>query len=261
MKVIFQNRYLLDLAASIMFFTRIPINWTFFSKEPPNLTRAAWCFPFVGFIIGILSGMIGDLCILINLPIFLSCSIAVSLSVLITGAFHEDGLADMADGFGAGGSADNINKIMHDSRLGTYGTVSLILAFFIRLSLVIELAELGYSIILILSTGFASGKLALLFLRNSFNTSIFSRTGSIIEYVSPAKLTVATILWLLPSIFIFPFSGILLGIFLVSVALFCIGRMAEKKIGGITGDVLGAGAFLTELVFLFGVIIYLKITF
>ena len=261
MKVIFQNRYLLDLAASIMFFTRIPINWTFFSKEPPNLTRAAWCFPFVGFIIGILSGMIGDLCILINLPIFLSCSIAVALSVLITGAFHEDGLADMADGFGAGGSADNINKIMHDSRLGTYGTVSLILAFLIRLSLVIELVELGYSIILILSIGFASGKLALLFLRNSFNTSIFSKTGSIIENVSPVKLTVATILWLLPSIFIFPFSGILLGIFLVSVTLFCIGRMAEKKIGGVTGDVLGAGAFLTELVFLFGVIIYLKITF
>ena len=66
-----------------------------------------------------------------------------NLSIVLTGAFHEDGLADMADGFGAGGTAVKINKIMHDSRLGTYGTAALTLGLLIRLGLVVSLVELG----------------------------------------------------------------------------------------------------------------------
>ena len=146
-----------------MFFTRIPVNWKFFSKKPPNLTSAAWSFPIIGFLIGIISGFIGELCIFMNLSIFLSCTIAIAFSVIITGAFHEDGLADMADGFGAGGSPKKINKIIHDSRLGTYGTAALTLGLLIRLGLAINMVELGYSLILILSSSFASGKLSIIY--------------------------------------------------------------------------------------------------
>ena len=103
---------------------------------------------------------------------------------MITGAFHEDGLADIADGFGAGGSPEKINKIIHDSRLGTYGTIALTLGLLIRLGLAINLVELGYSLILILSSSFASGKLSIIFTRNFFTVSTFSKTGSIIEAVS-----------------------------------------------------------------------------
>ena len=109
MKILFQNKYLLDFLAAIMFFTRIPINWQFFSNKPPDLTKAAWCFPLIGSVIGIISGILGDICLFFNLSIFLSCTIAITLSVIITGAFHEDGLADMADGFGAGGSPATVS--------------------------------------------------------------------------------------------------------------------------------------------------------
>ena len=57
MKILLQNKYLLDFLAAIMFFTRIPINWQFFSNKPPNLTKAAWCFPLIGSVIGIISGL------------------------------------------------------------------------------------------------------------------------------------------------------------------------------------------------------------
>ena len=173
MKFFLKNSYLLDLIASVMFFTRIPVNWNYFSNKPPNLTKAAWSFPIIGFLVGILSGIFGDLCMFIDLPIFLSCVIAITFSIVLTGAFHEDGLADMADGFGAGGTAVKINKIMHDSRLGTYGTAALTLGLLIRLGLVVSLVELGNSLILILSVGFASGKLAIIFLRNLYKTSKF----------------------------------------------------------------------------------------
>ena len=258
MKTILKNRVVLDFFASLMFFTRIPVNWKFFSNKPPNLTNAAWSFPLIGYIIGIISGFIGELCININLSIFLSCTIAIAFSVMITGAFHEDGLADMADGFGAGGSPEKINKIIHDSRLGTYGTTALTLGLLIRLGLAINLVELGYSLILILSSSIASGKLSIIFTRNYFTVSTFSKTGSIIETVSTKMLVIASLIWLIPVIYFFPFWGVLIGVFLILGVIFFIGKMSQKKIGGITGDVLGAIAFTTELVFLLGIIIYLR---
>ena len=258
MKTLLKNRVMLDFFASLMFFTRIPVNWKFFSNKPPNLTSAAWSFPLIGFLIGTISGFIGDVCIIMNLSIFLSCTIAIAFSVIITGAFHEDGLADIADGFGAGGPPEKINKIIHDSRLGTYGTTALTLGLLIRLGLAINLVELGYSLILILSSSFASGKLSIIFTRNFFTVSTFSKTGSIIETVSTKMLAIASIIWLIPVVYFYPFWGILLGVFLISGVIIFIGKMSQKKIGGITGDVLGAIAFTTELVFLLGIIIYLR---
>ena len=261
MKILLQNKYLLDFLAAVMFFTRIPINWQFFSNKPPNLTKAAWCFPLIGSVIGIISGILGDIFLFFNLPIFLSCTIAITLSVIITGAFHEDGLADMADGFGAGGLPEKVNKIMHDSRLGTYGTVALILGFLIRLGLVVSLVELGYSIMAILAFSFASGKLSIIFIRNFFNISTFSKNGSIIEHVSGKNWLVAITLWFAPVFFIFPFLAILFGFILNFCVIFVIGKMSQRKLNGITGDILGATAFTTELVFLFGLTIYLRLPF
>ena len=127
MHILFKNCYVVDFVATVMFFTRIPINWPFFFKKAPDLSRAAWAFPLAGLLIGVLSGVLGDFLIYLGLPIFISCIIAITLSIFLTGAFHEDGLADTADGLGAGGSPEVINKIIHDSRLGTYGVVALVL--------------------------------------------------------------------------------------------------------------------------------------
>ena len=61
MQTLLKNKYILDVLATIMFFTRIPINWAYFSEKPPDLTKAAWAFPIVGFLIGVLSGLVGDI--------------------------------------------------------------------------------------------------------------------------------------------------------------------------------------------------------
>ena len=81
MKTFFQNKYLVDIFASIMFFTRIPINWPYFSDKAPDLTRAAWSFPLVGFLVGFVSGGFGELLIFINVPVFISCVTAITISV------------------------------------------------------------------------------------------------------------------------------------------------------------------------------------
>ena len=255
MRVIIKNKYVIDFFATVMFFTRIPIKWSFFSDKPPNLTKAAWAFPLVGILTGVLSGVLGDFLIFLGLPIFLCCIIAITLSVILTGAFHEDGLADTADGLGAGGSPERINKIIHDSRLGTYGVVALILGLLTRLGLLLTLVEYSYSLVSILSVGFASGKLAIIFSRNFFNNSRFVKMGSVVGTIANKNLFIATVIWALPTLIIFPFYGILLGGILMAFIIFILGLKSKKALGGISGDILGAIAFLTELVFLLGIII------
>ena len=250
-----KNKYVKDFFATVMFFTRIPIKWSFFSDKAPDLTKAAWAFPLIGILTGALSGVLGDFLIFLGLPIFLSCIIAITLSVILTGAFHEDGLADTADGLGAGGSPEKINKIIHDSRLGTYGVVAVILGLLTRLGLLLTLVEYGYSLVSILSVGYASGKLAIIFSRIFFNHSRFAKVGSIVGMISYKNLFLATVIWALPTLVIFPFYGIFLGVILMAFIIFIIGLKSKKALGGITGDILGAIAFLTELVFLLGIII------
>ena len=91
--------------------------------------------------------------------------------------------------------------------------------------------------------------------------STFSKTGSIVKNVSTKNWLVATILWFVPLPFIFPLWAILFGFILNFCTIFIIGKMSQRKLNGITGDILGATAFTTELVFLFGLTIYLRLPF
>jgi len=104
-------------------------------------------------------------------------------------------------------------------------------------------------------------KLSIIFIRNFFNVSPFSKTGSIIENVSTKNWLVAIILWFLPLTFVFPLWAILFGFILNFCVIFIIGKMSQRKLNGITGDILGATAFTTELVYLLGLTIYLQLPF
>jgi len=259
MHLLLKNKYVMDFFATLMFFTRIPVKWSYFSKKAPDLTRASWSFPSVGFLVGILSGGAGDILIQVGLPVFLSCVIAITLSVLLTGAFHEDGLADTADGLGAGGSPRNIDKIIHDSRLGTYGVMSLVLGILVKLGIILALFESGYPLVAIFSIGFATGKLSIMIARNLFNNSEFAKTASIVGKISNKCLFIATLTWILPTLFVLDIYGILFGIILMTLTILLIGKKSKKAIGGINGDILGAIAFLTDIMFLFGNIIVILV--
>ena len=173
--------------------------------------------------------------------------------------FHEDGLADTADGLGAGGSPRNIDKIIHDSRLGTYGVMSLVLGILVKLGLILALFESGYPLIAIFSIGFATGKLSIMIARNLFNNSEFAKTASIVGKISNKCLFIATLTWILPTLFVLDIYGILFGIILMTLTILLIGKKSKKAIGGINGDILGAIAFLTDIMFLFGNIIVILV--
>ncbi len=110
---------------AIMFYTRIPIPAnTEFSTD--YLNKATRYFPFIGLLVGGIGAVIFLLGHFI-LPLHVAIILSMVSTILVTGAFHEDGFSDFSDGFGGGYTKERILEIMKDSRIGTYGAVALLL--------------------------------------------------------------------------------------------------------------------------------------
>ena len=126
------------LLIAVSFFTRIPIPaWVEFDSD--KLNKASRYFGVVGLIVGGISAAVFWLSQFI-LPNGVAVILAIITSVLVTGGFHEDGLADTADGFGGGWKVADKLKIMKDSRIGTYGTLALGLTLLLKWQLLVEIA-------------------------------------------------------------------------------------------------------------------------
>ena len=129
MKTFVKNELRYFLLA-IGFFTRIPVP-NFADFQEAELNNSAKYFPFVGIIVG-LSGALSFYLASLVFPQALAVIISMATTIYLTGAFHEDGLADSADGMGGGWQREQILTIMQDSRLGTYGAVALFLVLFAK---------------------------------------------------------------------------------------------------------------------------------
>lgn len=140
----FARHYLLAL----QFFTRIPVTgrlaaWTGFSQ--PMLRRSAAHFPGVGWLVGLVAATVYGL-LLVALPpsVFAPLVAAVlctAATVLLTGGFHEDGLADLADGLGGSRTRERALEIMKDSRVGAFGAMALVLALAAKVALLALLGD------------------------------------------------------------------------------------------------------------------------
>ena len=127
------NEWLDDLRTAVAFLTRLPMPHPQ-GASPENFVRAHRLFPVVGAAIG---GAVGLFCLAlraIGLPDLAAAALALGAGALLTGALHEDGLADVADGFGGGRDPAAKLEIMRDSRLGTYGALMLLVIFVAKVS-------------------------------------------------------------------------------------------------------------------------------
>src|SRR5258706_10100927 len=112
-----------DVLAAAAFLTRVPVPHL---ASPPNLARAYRAFPLLGAAIGAAVGAVDLLLLWIGLPAIAAAALALGAGAMLTGALHEDGLADLADGFGGGRDKAAKLDVMRDSRLGTYGSRALL---------------------------------------------------------------------------------------------------------------------------------------
>ncbi|MCM8537844.1 MAG: adenosylcobinamide-GDP ribazoletransferase [Lentisphaeraceae bacterium] len=241
---------------ALTFFTRIPSPKYDFKDE--YLENCGRYFPLIGLIIGSLS----FLPYYFATPYFSqlsNLSLMLVASVILTGAFHEDGLADMADGLGGGWTKEQKLKIMKDSRIGTYGTVSLILLFLLKISLLWELSSLvGPGVFfLIYLAGHSLSRLnaGLLMYFMPYVQESDSAKSKPVAQMSKVSLATASIIGISPLFLLQPGSFYLVIPLLVTLTLLAL--FFKKQLGGITGDCLGGCQQISELVIIASSIVLL----
>ena len=130
-----------------MFYTRIP-RPPWFEHHAEYLNKSLKYFPLIGWIIGGIAVAVYGVSQLV-LPASVSILLSMAAAIVATGAFHEDGLADVCDGFGGGWSKQQILNIMKDSRVGTYGTVGVTLLLAVKFAALYELQQLSTALLLV----------------------------------------------------------------------------------------------------------------
>lgn len=238
----------LDVAVAFQFLTRIPMSSTAFTSD--SLSRAVKFFPLVGLVVG--SGAVLVQKILIShMARPLVALVVLIFLVLITGCLHEDGLADTVDGFGGGGTKDQILLILKDSRIGSYGATALTLSLLARYLLLATLPMEHFAAYLISAH--------VLCRWSSLPLSYFLQPAQDGQGARIAKLTSVSSLIFGSAI---SFAAVVFALRWSSISPLLVAMLVAtlsgwryfRKIGGVTGDCFGATNQLTEIaVYLCGV--------
>lgn len=234
-------RRIAELQIALMLLTRLPAGNL--GSYIPELKQARWAFPLVGLPIGIaLAGVYFTLSH-VSLAPLLASLIALGFALRLTGAMHEDGLADCADGFGGGIDRDRKLEIMKDSHIGSYGVLALIIVMGARITSLSLLPLTSASFIIIISCAMLS-RLVMVALLSFMSSARSDGLGHSASSQSKTPLFIALVLCL-PACY----YGVLLAP-LAIIALFgtaaVIAYLAKKQIGGQTGDVCGAAQITSE---------------
>jgi len=240
---------------ALRFMTIIPVPSADAAIEPDWLSRCAKYFPVVGIGIGFASAVVMLLAGRIWSPVVASL-LAVAASIIITGALHEDGLADSADGLGGGSSVEKRLATMKDSRIGTYGTLALLFSLSLRVTALADMPVWTAAAALI--SAHAAARITPLFVMNALPYAGDTAAMKVSYSDAPVSADdrrfalIVVLCAMLPLAFVSilaVISGLLLGIVLTAALT----QWARQRINGYTGDVLGAIEQMFEIGFLLGV--------
>lgn len=233
---------------ALSFFTRLPVPKSMHYSDS-LLNQANRYFSLVGLVIGILLVLSYSLFISF-LPMTITILLTMTISLLLTGAFHEDGLADMADGIGGAFTIEKRLAIMKDSRIGTYGAVTLLMALLLKFTLLVELAEQGSSHLLlaiVLGAGLSRAVAGSLISAMPYvSDKEQSKSKPVAQAQSSTELITLLVIGAAPLVF---YSGSVIFYILMVLITFrwLFTKWLMAKIGGFTGDCLGAAQQIAEL--------------
>ena len=233
-----------QLIILIQFMTRIPV-FVNVEYDEEKLGKSIKYFPLVGAIIGIFLYGINILAGKITVNRQIAAIIIIIAEIFITGLIHIDGLADTADGLFSYAEKEKILEIMKDPRVGTNGAVALILYFMTKVILLSEI--ILYPVISRLSTSINAG-LGEYARKNGMSNGIIGKNGK-------KEAVISIIITMILSFIILKAKGLIILIFAILFILLLM-KGVKRKIGGITGDTMGASLELTSiLVLLAGVVL------
>jgi adenosylcobinamide-GDP ribazoletransferase len=240
---------LADVFAALGFLTRIPTPRLGDGDAAPNLARAAWAFPLVGLLVGAIVGLAYWAAAALGLASTVAAVWALIVSALLTGALHEDGLADAADGFGGGATGERKLEIMRDSRIGSYGALALVLSTFARVAALSSIADPKAAMIALTVAG-SLGRASLLALLAALRPAREDGLARAMANVSFWSTGAGLFLAIFATCLLLPVGSAAWVIGAACLATVLVAVVSFRQIGGHTGDVLGAAEVLVECVVL-----------
>jgi adenosylcobinamide-GDP ribazoletransferase len=237
-----------ELKTSVVFLTRLPL-----PRALPigglDIAPAVWAFPLAGFAVGAIGAVVYAVADRLAIPAWPAAALAVAATMAVTGCLHEDGLADTADGFGGGKSADRKLDIMRDSRIGTYGACALALSILLRTSALASLADTGLVVAALIAAHAAARAtlpVVMFFVPQARSDGLSFAAG---RPQAAGAAVGAALAFLILIVCLGPWLAIEAAIALAIVAAL-MARLSLSQIGGQTGDVLGAIEQVAEIVIL-----------
>lgn len=245
-----QPWWIRDLILAARFLTRLPLP----AVDPGDrqLLRTGWCFPLVGAAIGAAGGLLALGTLSFGLPALACALVTLAGTALLTGALHEDGLADLADGFGGGRDKNAKINIMRDSRIGGYGVLALILATGLKASAVAALLEAGDAVYVMIAMAIAHAGARGLIVPVTFWLPNASEQGlgEMAGQPKPSTIQIAMAISAAMLLILLPVSNAMIVGAAGCLAAAAIATLARRQIGGYTGDVLGAVEQAAEIAIL-----------
>ena len=240
-----------DILSALMVLSVIPIAWDKISETPPEFERSFWAFPIVGFILGFISGVIFLISYYLNLPIIISVPLAVMAGIIITGGLHEDGFSVTVQAFKTGKDRKQILELLKNPNTSMYGTLLLIILVILKISALVSLGMASHWYVFsAFIVSFTIGRSMLVFLR-SISSQISKNPKD-----SEESHNDSSVLWsslgisFLITIIFSPFWVAILGYTVCIVQSYLIMAYTNRKIGGVTGGILGANEQISEILFL-----------
>jgi adenosylcobinamide-GDP ribazoletransferase len=238
------------LLSAVAFLTRIPVP-AFVHTNHANLRRSAGWFPAVGLLLGFTYAAITWLAVP-HLSAFVVAVLLLVVDALLTGALHLDGLADMADGFGGGRTREDVLRIMRDHSIGSYGGTALVLLLLFEAACLSDLLLRTHGLaVVIIAPALSRWSIVLLsrlllYARHETDHAA-SGTGGLAQWISRFDLFLASA-FCLPLPFLFPWKATLACWASVAVVTLLMARFCSRRIGGITGDTLGANVVISQAI-------------
>jgi adenosylcobinamide-GDP ribazoletransferase len=237
-----------DFWLCLGFFTRLPVK-----AVDGSLNNAVRAFPLAGLVVGLIGALVYYVAIKIGLSALMAALLAVAATGIVTGALHEDGWADVCDALGARGGIEKRLEVLRDSRLGSYGGLALIFATGIKVT---ALAALGAPELvagaLVASHALARGVLPLVMSRMALARTDGLAVGAGRPSIAAANWSLA--IGLVVAVLAIAPVAALVALLAALAATWLIAKLALRKFGGYTGDVLGAVEQVAEMAILINLV-------
>ena len=239
--------------AAVQFLTRIPVEGGMNrpNADPKLLRLSILYFPLVGGLIGLATGAIIWTALLLWPPVLAIC-LGLTAEALLTGALHEDAVADCGDAFGGGWTRDDILRILRDSRIGSYGVLALILVVVARGGCLWAIPAEHLFAIVAASTALGRWSMLLLMCLNPPERQRDGLAKAFSQQINLQDCIVGALLalpFVAASILVSPFRTAI-AVCVVIMLSYCWASFVKRRIGGMTGDCLGCGCYLSQLAFL-----------